>query len=177
MKRAKSSMDLESPKRERVVVGLSREKHEELITLIQSKASPPTDDGCVIVSIGGRISKNAKGYIQIKVKNPDDATDKTPPNTKVQLHQLIVWNHPDKDKRAKFQQVIMDQSLEISHLCPNKNCANPEHFCAEDSFTNKTRWGCPVVIYINGQEYSCCKHNPKCIPGPDNRVDAPSYNV
>lgn len=76
----------------------------------------------------------------------------------------------DRNKRALFRAAIQDPTLEISHLCPHKNCCEPSHFCAEDSYTNKTRWGCPVIIFINHWEYSCCTHDPKCIPSPKTRI-------
>lgn len=161
----------------RVVKTMSAEKHQELLNLIRNVSSEQTEDGCIKVPTGGRFSTNKKGYIQIKVKTPNNSADSTPPNMKVQLHQLVAWNHPDETERSKLQQAITEGTMEISHLCPNKNCANPQHLCAEDSYTNKTRWGCMVVIYINEKEYPCCKHKPHCVPSPELRNEALRYTV
>ncbi len=127
--------------------------------------------------MSGRFSANGKGYIQIKVKTPYAKGDQTSPNSKVQLHQLLAWNHSDPTMREMLRRSIVEQALEISHLCDNKSCANPDHLCAESSFKNKQRWGCPVVIFINNVMHMCCKCDPQCIPNPDKIAFALRYTV
>lgn len=161
----------------RVVTKLTDKKHTELLALVNSATVSTTQDKCRRVRTGGRLSFNKKGYVQIKVKTPGDITDHTLSNTKVQLHQLICWNHPNDRLKQVFQTAIRESTLEISHLCPNKDCCEPTHFCVESPLTNKSRKGCPAVIFINDIEYGCCRHNPKCIPDVNTKKNAFRYVV
>lgn len=163
----------------RVASKLSEAKHDELVKLIQRSNKVITSRGCSLLVIGkkSRFSLNKKEYVQIKVKTPNDAFDETPPNRKAQLHQIIAWNHPNSDQRAVFRTAITEAKLEISHTCSNKSCTNAAHLCAEDSLSNKSRWGCPAVIYINNDEYPCCKHHPRCIPSEEQVATALKYTV
>jgi len=162
---------------ERVVTTLSSAKITELMKLVNRNCAANTCGCLLVVDITGRFSKNAKGYIQIKVKTPRSSTDTTNPNSKVQLHQLIAWSHPDATRRETFRAAIKNGSGEVSHLCSNKSCANPNHLTIEDSYINKTRWGCPAVIKINEQLYPCCKHVPLCIATAEKIETAPTYTV
>jgi len=162
---------------ERVVTTLSSAKHSELIKLVNDNNKANTYACLEITNVTGRFSQNAKGYIQIKVKTPHLSTDTSKTNTKVQLHQLIAWNHPDAEKRDIFRDAIQKGEKELSHLCGNKRCANPDHLAIEDSFTNKSRWGCPAVIIINNKQYPCCKHKPSCIATAEQIKTALTYKV
>lgn len=162
---------------ERVVTTLSSEKIAELEKLVNQNCAANAYGCLEVTNVTGRFSKNAKKYIQIKVKTPRSSTDTTSTNSKVQLHQLIAWSHPDATKRETFRAAIQSGKGEISHVCSNKACANPDHLTSEDSYTNKTRWGCPAVIFINDVKKPCCKHNPLCIPTKEQLETALRYAV
>ncbi len=163
---------------------LSEEKHAELMGLVAATIKVTKPTGCrSIRGIKGRFSRNAKGYVQVKVKTPNLATDTTPPNEKVQLHQLLAWNHPAAAMRASMRAAIAGSkddsgaTMEISHLCDMKDCSTTDHLCAESSIKNKTRWGCPAVIFINEVMHSCCKCTPMCVPNEDEIRTALRYTV
>lgn len=148
----------------RVVTTLSDKKLIELMDIVRS-SDTIVDEECAIIvkKPKSRLSYNNKDYVQIKVKASNDNGKKISPNCKVQLHQLLAWNHPDKDMRGELRHAIENTKLEISHLCGNKGCTNPSHLCAEDSWTNKTRITCEVIINVDGVYYPMCRHKPPCI--------------
>jgi hypothetical protein len=165
----------------RVVAQLGEAKLKELLEIVHKCTIPPSsassDDGsdcCAVVNarLSTRLSCNQKGYVQLKVKTPKDTHDSTPPNCKVQLHQLLAWTHPDPVARATLRAAISNGQLEISHLCENKACATYSHLCAEDSWTNKTRLTCEVVVYVGGVEYCICRHQPACVLTPAKQARA-----
>jgi len=170
-------MEISPSKKSRVLPALQDETVVELITLVQKNASEATRDGCRRLKLpsNSRFSRNGKGYVQVKVVNAGDPRVTT--NTKAQLHQVTAWQHPDPEKREALRTAIQDGKLELSHLCPNKDCTNPDHIVAESSWINKTRWGCPVSIFINDEERSCCQHNPACIPSDETRKRALRYKA
>jgi len=139
---------------------------------IARKAAIIDDCGCHLVSITKHkaLSLNKKGYVQMKVKDPN-------PNKKVQLHQLVCWMHPEPETQVRFRSAIRDGGLEISHLCKKKECMNPAHFVAESSAANKARNGCIATIRINGKFYPCCKHVPQCVPNAEDKATALEFFV
>lgn len=139
--------------RTRVVVGMTDSEHSQLMRKIVAAATQNELECKLISSVTGVFSRNAKGYIQLRVKG----------NTKAQLHQVVTWNHPDADMRGQFRHAIEHGSEEISHLCNNKACVNPNHFFPEDSATNKSRNYCECVIFIDDKMHKCCRHEPKCV--------------
>lgn len=116
------------------------------------------------------LSLNQKGYVQIKVSGDD-------PNKKVQLHQFIAWQHPDPVRREQLREAIKHTTLEISHLCNNKSCANPDHLFAETSARNKERNTCEVVVKLNEKLYDICRHEPKCVRTKRVLERAFSFNI
>jgi Zinc-binding loop region of homing endonuclease len=146
----------------RVVADLQERKLQELTVLVNSSIERTTISNCTLVSLeGGRFSTNRKGYVQIAVKTPKDEHDQTS-NTKVQLHQLVVWMAPEPFRQA-FRYSIGTTTGEVSHRCHEKRCSNYQHLCIESSQANKSRNGCQVIIAINGEILQCCKHIPSCI--------------
>lgn len=152
----------------RIVASLSQSKQDELMRLVQQNMDSPLSmpNSCLLLQkIEGRFSQNRKGYIQISVRTPFSPYDSTPTNQKIQLHQLIAWNHPNLEKRLDFQRAIVSNcKLEVSHLCHTKSCCNPYHLAMESSSVNKSRNGCPIILYVNGDEMPNCRHHPECIP-------------
>ncbi len=142
------------------------------MSYVQSRVIQTTPEGCFIVKIGGRMSLNSKGYVQIAVKTPYNPNDQTSPDKKVQLHQLMAWN-----TSRSFQYNIASGVGEVSHLCHNKLCCNGKHLTYEGVAYNKSRNNCPVVIAINEVYVSCCKHEPRCIASPLKKLEAIQYTV
>jgi len=156
----------------RVVTELSE---EQLLSCksIAEKASAPADEQCLKVDIkrNTALSKNEKGYVQIKVRGHSNH------NKKVQLHQLVAWMHPDSKKQALLREAILSGKKEISHLCKQKVCMNPDHLVPESSATNKSRNNCTTIIRINDKVFPCCKHSPQCIPTAQDYEEILSYTV
>jgi hypothetical protein len=165
----------------RVVQSLNQEKINECLEYAMAHKKPLSDFSTTCIDIevikvynadgtvkrrkigekGTRISKNAKGYIQIKTNNP------LKPNEKVQLQQLLVWNHPDIKHRQFVRENIGNTKLECSHICKNKGCMEATHIYLESSKINKERSYCSVWYKTNrfeGTVYTqICKHIPRCI--------------
>ena len=153
----------------RVVTGLNEYQLRTCLNLVSQATPPPSrDTECQPLTMTNSVfSKNEKGYIQIRVEG----------NVKVQLHQLIAWMHPDMSTRTQFRQDILYTELEISHLCNNKRCANPDHLWAESSAVNKSRNYCEPVVYINSVPVPHCRHHPPCIVLPQHHEEAIEYSV
>lgn len=113
--------------------------------------------------------------------------------TKFQLHQLVAkraliqWSgdeaHAEHVKafHKYFAEVGVKDAeraaYEMSHLCLNKLCTNPEHLWPEPSPINKSRDYCPVVVYINDEIHGHCTHEPKCVATTHKKSVAFKYNV
>jgi hypothetical protein len=165
--------------KDRVAPRLNEVKHEELMGLVARHTKKADEYGCLILAVkaNSRFSRNKKDYVQIKVKSSKSDTSGT--NDKIQLHQLVAWNHSDPTERERYRASITDPGckLEISHRCHRKDCGNEAHLHLESSAENKQRNGCPVVILINGKLRSCCKHIPFCLPNPEAVKTAPQFQV
>lgn len=91
-------------------------------------------------------------------------------NTKFILQQLVayaMYKDPAVDVFARVEFTAYFEAEgwktnEISHLCSNKLCTEITHLFPESSEYNKSRHGCPVLIFINGEPYPHCDHNPPC---------------
>lgn len=174
-KRARHEEGATAAPKGRVVTQLSDAKLAELLKIVHGCTTPPSGEGgCAVIDVrlSTRLSHNQKGYVQLKVKTPNDKHDHTPPNCKVQLHQLLAWTHPDTTARATLRAAITGGRLEISHQCDNKSCTTHSHLCAEDSWTNKTRLTCEVAVIIGGVEHSICRHQPPCVLTPAKKARA-----
>lgn len=159
-----------------MVATLSEEKNASLMQMIGQHQLQSNRDGCQRLQVESHtaFSYNTKRYVQVKVRT-SNREHWIPMNQKVQLHQLIAWNHPDPGQRATYREAIRRSRLEVSHLCENKDCCNSDHLTMEASYKNKSRWECPVIIFINEVEHQCCKHEPKCIPSDSLRRAAQRY--
>lgn len=166
----------------RAVVDLTDQQREECLDIARDAAvrTPPSDCDIVDTSKAKALSQNAKGYVQIKVYGHISS------NKKVQLHQLVAWMHPDPAERAILQAAINRSESddeddlpkkELSHLCKQKACMNPQHIIAESCTNNKLRNNCTTIIRINGIIHSCCKHIPRCIATQQDLDEVLEYNV
>lgn len=132
-------------------------------------------------NIKGRFSFNRRDYVQLKVIKVlnDNQKSVTNNNSKVLAYHVAALHHPDINVRNKFIELFQKDGMissnnldpeskhEVSHLCNNKLCVNPEHFAPESSSINKSRNYCQVLIFINNQRRSCCKHKPSCLADLD----------
>lgn len=97
---------------------------------------------------------NDKGYVQI-AKDSDK---------KVYTHHLAVRMVFGSDAVPK------DRNRNVSHLCNNASCCNPDHLVVESSDDNHARKNCPVSRQVtcpcgcnHSFAVSVCSHTPPCI--------------
>lgn len=156
----------------------------------------------LLTRIGGPLSLNQKGYVQIRGTIALDGPrvrGRLPPHpwieakTKFQLHQVIAMHAASRPQEAgiseelrrSFLQYFEEKGVqgtpffgyELSHLCHQKACTNPSHLYPESSGVNKSRNGCEITIKINGNFYPCCRHAPRCIASEEKLREALSYEV
>lgn len=143
-----------------------------------------------IINETARNEKNSKGHYR-----PIPATGKERKllpqrpginnNTKFTLHQLVAYaalaenpfsNDPEiVALRAFFEEGW--KTLELSHLCHNKVCTEKAHVYPEPSDYNKSRNGCPVIIFINEVPHPHCDHEPPCIASLEKQRTAKRYTI
>jgi hypothetical protein len=153
----------------RVVSQLSPAQCDKMMHLVNHCAVWNADQ-CLVVDVNrsSRLSLNSKGYVQIKVPtDPDHCLQvyRTPTlcqNKKVQLHQLVMWTASLEGVHL-HRSFITEASLEMSHLCGNKACANENHLWPEPSSVNKSRNFCEVVVVVNETVLNVCRHVPRCV--------------
>lgn len=97
---------------------------------------------------------NKKGYVQV-------AKDSS---KKVYTHHLAVRMVSGSNA------VPTDRSQNVSHLCGNASCCNPEHLVVESAEENHARKNCRVVRSVTCPcgcqhtfDVSVCAHTPPCI--------------
>lgn len=59
--------------------------------------------------------------------------------------------------------------MQISHICDNRRCFNPDHLVEESPEDNNGRKGCPGNIYCPDHNWmiaALCRHQPECIRPP-----------
>jgi hypothetical protein len=105
-------------------------------------------------------------------KSPSEARY---PKTKIQgagerkeyyIHHLVL-----RGKGA-----AIDAALQVSHLCHNKRCINPDHIIAEPGEYNRMRQGCTQLAMLRHTCSHCgvaewinpCPHEPACVIGYPN---------
>ena len=116
------------------------------------------------------LSHNSKGYCQVGVQGT--LKDKGFPDKRFALSHLIFWY---------FKKIVFDptsseddesnERWEVSHLCHNNSCANPEHLIAERVSSNKDRNGCagfgrcmcPGCTIKEPHRVLKCRHKPPCL--------------
>lgn len=105
-----------------------------------------------------------KGHLKINLK-------------KAYLHHLAIIG---KDDLERLSWCTQENSIfQVSHLCHNPRCFNPDHLVVEESARNRARNICQhhEVVKFAGFSYHPCPHDaggvhPKCIL-PTRRFDAP----
>lgn len=155
-------VDIELTLLHRVIATLTEQVQLNCFTVVQSslsKTKSANHPDCKDVDIKAHtcLSLNQKGYVQIKTNSHGK------PNEKVQLHQLVLWNHSNPQTRELSRKLILTRGYEVSHLCHNPLCTEAEHLWTEKSEVNKSRRYCEVNFSFNGILFSVCRHTPKCI--------------
>lgn len=100
-----------------------------------------TEKGCQLVQL---VPTKAKGYAQVSVKGVADK--------KVLAHVLAFW--------VAHGPFLAADGLDVSHLCHNPLCVNPEHLVRESKEANQRRKGCPGTIRCPcpcGHKFSACR--------------------
>jgi len=110
------------------------------------------------------LTTNSKGK---KVFKPatvitNNVTGETSRNFRVLVHHLSM---------AANKGEFPTENEDVSHLCHNKLCCNPDHLVIESHKLNWMRMFCPGVITIECPHFECseehkivlCQHNPLCI--------------
>jgi len=89
------------------------------------------------------------GYVQASIQISDG-------QVKVLAH-IVAWMTQSDQMPSKGE--------DISHLCHNSKCLNPNHMTIESKKANNLRKGCQVKFKCPCCEHEAvvCRHNPKCI--------------
>lgn len=114
-----------------------------------------------------------KTYAEVNLRN---TYSRLPGHTKTKigivklyLHQVALIGKNDLERLSWCTQA--NSIFQVSHLCHNPRCFNPNHLVVEESALNKARNICQhheVIIY-GGMRYNPCPHgghhgaNPRCI--------------
>lgn len=143
---------VESP----VITRLKREEHAAALSNLAKQKNKATTNkkNCILLKMA---PSKPGGYIQLFVNS----------NTKVLAHVLARF-----DDWNKLQEHIKDPSFfqgkDVSHLCGNCLCVNPDHLILEDSKTNQRRKGCKGYVTCPcpcNHTFNVCSCDPvnKCI--------------
>ncbi|CAN6635523.1 hypothetical protein TRVA0_015S01112 [Trichomonascus vanleenenianus] len=122
-------------------------------------------DRCRINKLGCWCGTHRSGYTRLQIHPPNCGC--MPPNLR---HEK---NHRSTCKTKDYKLHIVafvstgqrhDPHLQISHLCHNEKCYNPENLDQESAKDNNGRKKClgPNVV-ISGELTNLCPHKPPCI--------------
>lgn len=90
-------------------------------------------------------SKN-DGYCQPTVEGKKPST----------VHTISFWD------KTEGEELLADE--DVSHLCHQRQCFNPEHIVRESKLRNQQRKGCLVHVRdVDNTIRLVCKHTPRCI--------------
>ena len=111
------------------------------------------DTNCFIVN---KATNRKDGYVKCKVKGSD--------RKEYYAHHLILLLIPDKRKDLKK---VYNSNYQVSYLCHNKRCINPDHLMIETITMNQKRNACngQKSMHCNhcNHKVSRCTHHPPCI--------------
>jgi len=124
---------------------LYRQVYEDLIRSCRTVKSPGDTYECWIPDSTRRrgIELQPTGYTRINFDGSD-----------VQTHVFVYLYWRPKHRTA----------ADISHLCGEASCCNPQHLVEENRDLNLARRGCPGVIVdsVTDSKYRLCRHQPPC---------------
>lgn len=107
----------------------------------------------------------------------DDATNEKIGIKKCYLHHLAILGRDDLERLSWCTQA--NSIFQVSHLCHNPRCFNPDHLIVEESARNIARNMCKghEIVEFAGLRYHPCPHgqngrHPPCLL-PTRRIDRP----
>lgn len=98
------------------------------------------------------------------------------PRTKEYVYHIAFCAKGEAECRAYNERETSDEELEISHICGNAYCVNPDHLELVPAWLNKLRAKCHatgMLIGPDGEACSTCECNPPCIFTVPAKVVAP----
>jgi hypothetical protein len=122
--------------------------------IVEKSIKEGDGDGCWIYPN----KPNPKGYVQVSL-------DKA--NIKAYTHKLaFMFKNP-----TAINNLPNSRKDQVSHLCHNPACCNPEHVVLEAAATNLSRRNCPILLEDVECPCGCkhrfalnyCSHKPRCI--------------
>lgn len=124
---------------------ISPEVLEELINTLVSS---------IIIKTGGKsrtcwysdYKPNGRGHIQVKHKN-----------IKYLGHRIMAFSKSRPYRYIPYDPIT---KIEVSHLCGDSKCLNPDHLALENCLVNQTRDCCRMFGQKKGYK---CPHDPVCI--------------
>ncbi len=85
---------------------------------------------------------------------------------KITAHEFAYFM---RKKHHYFERVSQlensSEVLQVSHLCGQARCVNPNHLCLESAKVNNSRKGCLGLVTCLGcgTSMSACTHHPRCV--------------
>jgi len=102
---------------------------------------------CCLIPAGIGIAANDAGYRRVCYEGK-----------RVTCH-VLVYETVHQNANAE-----LDAHFEVSHLCGQPGCCNPQHLTKEDRKSNIARRGCLGLVRIEGTDswINACRHDPPC---------------
>jgi hypothetical protein len=94
---------------------------------------------------GNRSGQGRHQYGMMRIKFPDQ--QQTVP---VRVHRILFM--------IKIKEITLPKGLEVSHLCGNSLCCNPQHLTLEEHYINLHRVRCQAMSVCVGHE-----NQPNCL--------------
>lgn len=130
------------------------------------KAGGVTIPPCTVTNKGCWLSSKTpsnNGYIKVKSN-----VLRTSSSSKVEfyLHVCAYLSKSESPEQKECFIGMMEQGYQVSHLCHNKTCFNPDHLSLETGQVNRDRNVCQKLKVIKcecGTIHNPCPHEPKCL--------------
>ncbi|KAK9372074.1 zinc-binding loop region of homing endonuclease-domain-containing protein, partial [Lipomyces chichibuensis] len=122
---------------------LTREKANQIVS---SRHYRTTDLGCW----EGNSKPDDRGYVHVKLSVGGEART-------ARVHQVALVAD---NRRHEVEATLGQSNYDISHLCHNPKCFNPEHLIVESSSNNQRRKICngQKILVHSGFSYHPCPH-------------------
>jgi hypothetical protein len=123
--------------------------------------SKPSSLGCWVQ---GNVPKHDTGYCQVNMRNTTMPNSPAKFNIAPFIHQVAVCAKGEGSLlrlTSRDRDASRGERYEVSHLCHNPACFNPDHVVVEESGENKARSTCKghyVIKLWNGATIDPCVH-------------------